>query len=380
ETFSMGLSFIAMAYSMNSAILTSIFWCDMLLNIPNTMLFKYLLLSLIANICFGAIHISSVGNDDVPDDLADDVLAAAERELKTFGYGVAFGPDLQFDHQEHIIGRDEFGNRGIVGVVNVYWNPFRDFQGNVNAGLTADVMREAWQGLARFLRNVRDAIPLHALAVITTGADCPVADLAFEYVRHEHAIPMPMHPDKRTTNSRNPRNVTILPLSGIHGTSVKPDGTTRTNGKVNAGVSLCRKQIFANSRSGRCKNAATLLSGQSLRHPDALYSQIGSYLYIEKDGNLCLYSNGGTNYWCWNHGRKPKAGPGYLKLGEYGNLCMYDKKGEVYACSNKIGKPLMDYRLLMQNDGNLVVYDGNGTPIFATGSNIFPYNGPACKA
>ena len=44
---------------------------------------------------------------------------------------------------------------------------------------------------------------------------------------------------------------------------------------------------------------------------------------------------------------------------------MYGRTGVVWA-SNTDRKGVSPYNLVMQNDGNLVIYDRNGTPTWAT--------------
>jgi tRNA A-37 threonylcarbamoyl transferase component Bud32 len=85
------------------------------------------------------------------------------------------------------------------------------------------------------------------------------------------------------------------------------------------------------------------------------------------DGELVLYDNySGKIMWS----SKSKGDPDALVMQDDGNLVLYGKNGTVLWATEKTGKQ-GDYFLLLQNDGNLVVYRGiygspNITPIWAT--------------
>jgi serine/threonine protein kinase len=87
------------------------------------------------------------------------------------------------------------------------------------------------------------------------------------------------------------------------------------------------------------------------------------------DGELVLYDNySGKIMWS----SKSKGDPDALVMQDDGNLVLYGKNGTVLWATEKTGKQ-GDYFLLLQNDGNLVVYKGingspNVTPIWSTGT------------
>jgi serine/threonine-protein kinase len=96
----------------------------------------------------------------------------------------------------------------------------------------------------------------------------------------------------------------------------------------------------------------------------------GNKLYrfeIHADGELVLYDNY-SNKTMWSS--KSKGDPNALVMQDDGNLVLYAKNGSVIWASDKTGKT-GDYFLTLQDDGNLVVYQGrpdsaNITPIWAT--------------
>ncbi len=89
------------------------------------------------------------------------------------------------------------------------------------------------------------------------------------------------------------------------------------------------------------------------------------------NGELVLsYYDNFTSKILWSS--KSKGDPDALVMQDDGNLVLYGKNGTVLWATEKTGKQ-GDYFLLLQNDGNLVVYKGingspNVTPIWSTGT------------
>jgi hypothetical protein len=88
---------------------------------------------------------------------------------------------------------------------------------------------------------------------------------------------------------------------------------------------------------------------------------------VQPIGALVLYDSY-TNKQLWSS--QTKGDPNVLVMQDDGNLVLYAKNGSVIWASEKTGKT-GDYFLTLQDDGNLVVYQGspngtNITPIWAT--------------
>jgi tRNA A-37 threonylcarbamoyl transferase component Bud32 len=88
---------------------------------------------------------------------------------------------------------------------------------------------------------------------------------------------------------------------------------------------------------------------------------------VQPTGALVLYDSY-TNNQLWSS--QTKGDPNVLVMQDDGNLVLYAKNGSVIWASGKTGKT-GDYFLTLQDDGNLVVYQGspngaNITPIWAT--------------
>jgi len=65
-----------------------------------------------------------------------------------------------------------------------------------------------------------------------------------------------------------------------------------------------------------------------------------------------------------------------LIMQDDGNLVVYDKQGNFKWASGSNGKGTGPYRLMMQTDGNLVIYDKNNVATWATGTNGKGGEGP----
>ena len=87
---------------------------------------------------------------------------------------------------------------------------------------------------------------------------------------------------------------------------------------------------------------------------------------VHADGELVLYDNYSSKT-MWSS--KSKGEPNALVMQDDGNLVLYAKNGSVIWATNKTGKK-GDYYLQLQDDGNLVVYQGIAgtevTPIWAS--------------
>jgi len=114
----------------------------------------------------------------------------------------------------------------------------------------------------------------------------------------------------------------------------------------------------------------TLLEGAQLLSSNLQYS-----LRMQTDGNLVLYSTGSTNgrgqdFALWASGTNGQStGPYKAVMQNDGYIILSDGNGaRLWGSSrNQPGTP--PYKLAMQDDGNLVVYDANNGVITATGTN-----------
>ena len=93
------------------------------------------------------------------------------------------------------------------------------------------------------------------------------------------------------------------------------------------------------------------------------------YAVLQSDGNFVLYKSltrkqplWATNTWMIDN---PK--PFRLKLTDYGALILSDKEGNTVWNSDSGYKGSEgNYKLIIQNDGNMVIYDANNQPTWAT--------------
>ncbi len=106
-------------------------------------------------------------------------------------------------------------------------------------------------------------------------------------------------------------------------------------------------------------------------------SNNGKYFAImQGDGNFVLYSVKGQNgrnrdfpIWASNTNNKPRTAPVRVVMQHDGNAVLYDSKNKVLWASNSNGKGRPPYNLVMQDDGNLVLYDTSNSPKWASNTN-----------
>ncbi|KAG0229063.1 hypothetical protein BGW41_003194 [Actinomortierella wolfii] len=142
-----------------------------------------------------------------------------------------------------------------------------------------------------------------------------------------------------------------------------------------------------------CKgNKGTIISGESLQGcKDNLCTDSSRLLVssnnankavIHSDGNLCVYGTRDGQYkntWCAGKSMDSSKGPFYGILHTNGDFCLYTKAGSNYWCSGKTSTNDGQYRAIIQNDGNFVIYTSDNNPIWSSGTGYgsipFPYCG-----
>lgn len=104
-------------------------------------------------------------------------------------------------------------------------------------------------------------------------------------------------------------------------------------------------------------NEEGLLANQHIVSPNGLYR-----LLYQADGNLvgCRRGQSTAPYPFWSSGRSV-AGPGQAVMGGDGNLTCYDGNGKQYFSTKTAGKGKAPFRLVMQNDRNICIYDSKDT-------------------
>jgi len=110
---------------------------------------------------------------------------------------------------------------------------------------------------------------------------------------------------------------------------------------------------------------------------------------IDESCTLTVYDSKNKNLWFGNEGnavkqeanscssdinyglclKKISSTTARLIMQDDGNLCVYDNGDKLIWQSGSNGQGVGPYRLMMQTDGNLVIYDSKNTAIWATGTN-----------
>ena len=89
----------------------------------------------------------------------------------------------------------------------------------------------------------------------------------------------------------------------------------------------------------------------------------------KEDGNFCLWSLPSWKYLWSIETRNAGKAPYRLKMEDDGNLVLYDSTNKSCWSSNSANKGQAPYSLKMQNDGNLVIYDNSSKAVWASGTN-----------
>ncbi len=109
----------------------------------------------------------------------------------------------------------------------------------------------------------------------------------------------------------------------------------------------------------------TMAPGEGLAHNQAVWSCDGRFEFrFQSDSNLVLYKHsGGTTTPIWASGTW-NMNADKLIMQEDGNLVMYRANGSVVWATHTNGSP--NSRLRVQNDGNVVIYNTSNQPIYST--------------
>ena len=136
------------------------------------------------------------------------------------------------------------------------------------------------------------------------------------------------------------------------------------------------KPIWASKSSGNTSKQTvdTLSNDRILDQNGFLTSKNGKYYArLQDDGNFVCYSSNNFNsnnaFWASQTGGKGR-GPYKLVPQTDGNLCLYDSNGTCTWSSNTWNKGTAPFKLVMQDDRNLVLYDRNNSPTWASGTNV----------
>jgi hypothetical protein len=129
------------------------------------------------------------------------------------------------------------------------------------------------------------------------------------------------------------------------------------SGSVNNGVQAAYTYDKADNRTNVtvCAAGITLLAGQSMASPDGRF-----VLSMQTDGNLVLYGPDGPTWWTGTNGGSDRR----MVMQPDGNLVVYNGANQALWASNTSGNP--GSTLSLQNDGNLVIVSCAGAPIWTS--------------
>lgn len=109
--------------------------------------------------------------------------------------------------------------------------------------------------------------------------------------------------------------------------------------------------------------------GESLKSENGTYHaklQIDGILVVQK------ITGSGTSTTLWDSGKKSGQEPFSMYIQEDGNMVTYDTDGRPTFASHTHHKGTALFELMVQNDGNLVLYDTNSNATWASNT-VQPY-------
>ena len=130
-------------------------------------------------------------------------------------------------------------------------------------------------------------------------------------------------------------------------------------------------QPAAPTQTGRLMPGQGLMPGQSIKSADGRFTFV-----MQADANLVLYGPGGQVLWASNTAGKSDVWE--LVMQGDGNLVIYDAHSAPLWASNTAGKP--GAWLTVQNDGNVVIYDSGNHPLWATNTVVPGQPAPKTQA
>ena len=139
------------------------------------------------------------------------------------------------------------------------------------------------------------------------------------------------------------------------------NSTSGTNAQCGLSSDLAHTRGYG--KAGNCTKTSDGYSGggwsnavYNTTSPDSVY-----YLMVQDDGNVCVYRGGGPNdnqgeIWCsGTNGKGQSPNPAYAAAnGKYGNNWI--SSGATLAAGDFVGSTDGTFALIMQSDGNLVLY------------------------
>ena len=130
------------------------------------------------------------------------------------------------------------------------------------------------------------------------------------------------------------------------------------------------RPLWASQTYGYSLSCLTSDHAPSLKASKGLISENHLFsLFLQSNGNLELCATSSRDpLWTSNSSGKG-AGPYELVMQSDGNLVIYGSQGPTWA-SGTYGKGVAPYKLAMQEDGNLVVYDSRGSATWASNTSF----------
>ncbi|CAM6084211.1 unnamed protein product [Calypogeia fissa] len=160
-----------------------------------------------------------------------------------------------------------------------------------------------------------------------------------------------------------------------YGESLVSEGGNQCRAELHAGATLPYGESLVSEGENQCR--AELHAGATLPYGESLVSEGGNHTFKNQgDGNLVVYTKIERPIWSSGTWQKGLDAPGQLicnprgdlKLLKNGNLVLYNTQATglpIWASMSQGNEP-RPHKLVMQDSGNLVIYDANLKPFWSS--------------
>ncbi|KAG0249179.1 hypothetical protein BGZ95_007636, partial [Linnemannia exigua] len=243
------------------------------------------------------------------------------------------------------------------GFMNIWWERWFDNLASPSEAEILDAVKVA-------INEVHSGMSGHGFVQVGQSKDCvPIGGLGWLYDPDVVSRAAPL-PSWTLNNTYVVAPFVVAPKSKFERSPLR---TPPVNANAKA---LCKREAIYKPLY-KCAGPSTLLPGQRMTAGESRWSNQNTEMRVENDGNLCLYYHNpnSNNYWCANWAKS--VGDFHWQFTDDGVLCRWDSKGGLCMPydTNNFDR---NYRLTIQEDGNLVAYRGAGlgNPIWSSGTVI----------
>lgn len=229
------------------------------------------------------------------------------------------------------------------------------------------------QGVRGLMEPSARSIFEYGFCALKSDSLCTFGIMTYQVVRGDLGPELKKRSAPNFANSSFTTGIHYLPINETVHAKIMPRPSPS-----NARVPLCKRDVDPTMQ--RCASMDTFIAGYKIKGETKLYSSNGFFMEFQSDQNMCTTHPNGHKYWCMmtQNGLESSKPPFTMRIEADGAILFHDKNGKPNGEGVYRGPKDFQYRLTMQNDGNLVFYRGmdNNYPIWASHPGNPPYPAP----